>query len=144
MYYEAEEYLDLEEVVEFFTHRGRPRSVEYSLYLRQLEVQMLKLEAEQAKKEQKETESTDSESDSEYANVVKERRLRRFREKMESLNKNLKADENRVYNVTIPVPFQMDIRAANKKPTIRERKVKEMLMEKELKLQEELKPVPVK
>lgn len=45
MYYEADEYCDLEEVVEFFTHRGRPRSVEYSLYLKQLELQMIRLEA---------------------------------------------------------------------------------------------------
>lgn len=119
IYYEAEEYMDLEEAVEFFTHRGRPRSVEYSLYLKQLELQMIRLEAEQQQKAEKETESTDSDSDPEYANIVKERRVRRFMEKIESKTKHLKADENRVYNVTIPVPFQMDLRATTKKPTIR-------------------------
>lgn len=75
---------------------------------------------------------------------MKERRVRRFLEKIESQKKNLKADENRIYNVTIPVPFQMDLRSATKKTTIRERKLKDMLLEKELKLQEELKPLPVK
>jgi hypothetical protein len=43
MYYEAEEYCDLEEIIEFFTNRGRPRSVEYAIYLKQLEIQMIKL-----------------------------------------------------------------------------------------------------
>jgi hypothetical protein len=43
MYYEAEEYCDLEEIIEFFTHRGRPRSVEYAIYLKQLDLQMIKL-----------------------------------------------------------------------------------------------------
>jgi hypothetical protein len=38
----------------------------------------------------------------------------------------------------------MDVRAVNKKPTIMERKVKEMIREKELELEEELKPIKVK
>lgn len=42
------------------------------------------------------------------------------------------------------MPFQMDVRAAYKKPSIRERKLKEMLLEKEEKLKEELKPIPCK
>jgi hypothetical protein len=63
---------------------------------------------------------------------------------MAALKRSLPADEGRTYNVTIPVPFQMDVRAAYKKPSIRERKLKEMLLEKEEKLKEELKPIPCK
>ena len=53
-------------------------------------------------------------------------------------------DANKKFNVTIPMPFGFDSRDKKKKESIREKKVKEMLAEKERKLEEEMKPLPVK
>jgi hypothetical protein len=44
--------------------------------------------------------------------------------------------------VTIPLPFGFDSRDKQKKVSIREKKVREMMEEKEKKLQEEMKPIP--
>ncbi len=44
--------------------------------------------------------------------------------------------------MTIPLPFGFDSRDKQKKVSIREKKVREMMEEKEKKLQEEMKPIP--
>jgi hypothetical protein len=46
--------------------------------------------------------------------------------------------------VTIPTPFGFDNRDKKKKESIRERRVREMLEEKEKKYQEDIKPLSVK
>ena len=41
---EADEYIDIEDILDFFTNRGRPRLVEYKVYLANLERQLAILE----------------------------------------------------------------------------------------------------
>lgn len=36
MYAEGDEYLDIEEVLDFLTNRGRPKVIEYQVYLQNL------------------------------------------------------------------------------------------------------------
>ena len=43
---EADEYIDIEDILDFFTNRGRPRIVEYKVYLANLERQLAVLEEE--------------------------------------------------------------------------------------------------
>jgi hypothetical protein len=38
--------VDIEEVVEFFTNRGRPRKIEYQIYLANLAAQIARIEEE--------------------------------------------------------------------------------------------------
>lgn len=46
MYSEGEEYLDLEEILDFLTNRGRPKLVEYRVYIENLERQLKIIEEE--------------------------------------------------------------------------------------------------
>lgn len=47
---EADEYVDIEDILDFFTNRGRPRIVEYKVYLANLERQLAVLEEEERQK----------------------------------------------------------------------------------------------
>ena len=44
---EADEYIDIEDILDFFTNRGRPRIVEYKVYLANLERQLAIIEEEE-------------------------------------------------------------------------------------------------
>lgn len=47
MFNEADEYIDIEEVLEFFTNRGRPRIIQFKVYQANLERQIAIIEAEE-------------------------------------------------------------------------------------------------
>ena len=46
IYYEADEYLDIDEIIDFFTNRGRPYLVHDKIKAKNTELQMLKIEYE--------------------------------------------------------------------------------------------------
>ena len=50
---EADEYIDIEDILDFFTNRGRPRLVEYKVYLANLERQLAILEEQERQKQLK-------------------------------------------------------------------------------------------
>jgi hypothetical protein len=45
MYAEGEAYLDIEEILDFMTNRGRPKAVEYRVYIENLQRQIALIEA---------------------------------------------------------------------------------------------------
>ena len=47
---EADEYIDIEDIMDFFTNRGRPRVIEYKVYLANLERQLAIIEEEERRK----------------------------------------------------------------------------------------------
>lgn len=62
---EGETYLDIEEVLDFLTNRGRPRLVEYKVYIENLERQLKIIEQEEAEKKLKYGEDYDTTSSDE-------------------------------------------------------------------------------
>lgn len=55
---------------------------------------------------------------------MREKRLKRKKQKLLDIHNNMKFNYNKKFNVTIPVPFGFDIRDKSKKLTIREKKLK--------------------
>ena len=47
MYSEGETYLDIEEILDFMTNRGRPKLVEYKVYMENLYRQLAIIEEEE-------------------------------------------------------------------------------------------------
>ena len=45
-----DEYIDIEDIMDFFTNRGRPRVIEYKVYLANLERQLAIIEEEERRK----------------------------------------------------------------------------------------------
>lgn len=68
--------------------------------------------------------------------------LRQEKKRKEFRNRQRKANEikEKMKNITVPAPFNLKEKT---KESIRERKVKEMLEEKEMRIQEEMKPAVV-
>lgn len=62
---EGETYLDIEEVLDFLTNRGRPKLVEYKVYIENLERQLKIIEQEEAEKKLKYGEDYDTTSSDE-------------------------------------------------------------------------------
>ena len=53
VYAEGDTYMDIEEVLDFLTNRGRPKAVEYQVYIRNLERQLKLLDEEEARRKEK-------------------------------------------------------------------------------------------
>ena len=104
------------------------------MYIANLERQLALIEEEELAKLKKMEELgqdyLSTSSDEEYDKIVRERRIKRKKKKLEDIHNNMKFNHTKKFNLTIPVPFGFDIRDKSKKVTIREKKLKEMLEEK--------------
>ena len=113
------------------TNRGRPKLVEYKVYLENLHRQLAIIEAEEKLKIEKygDTNETAS-SDEEFNQVIRKKQIKRKQDKLKAIKMANNFDANKKFNVTIPLPFGFDARDKKKKESIRERRVREMLEEK--------------
>ena len=97
--------------------------------MQNLERQLAIIEEEERLKREKEA-SEDYEtasSDEEFNEIIRKKQIKRKRDKLKAIRNanNFKADKK--FNVTIPQPFGFDTRDKAKKPSIRERKLREMM-----------------
>ena len=130
MYSEGEEYLDLEEILDFLTNRGRPKLVQYRVYIQNLQRQLKIIEDEQAKKREKYGDDFESSSDEEFNESIRQKRIKRKKDKILQIRSQNTFSHDKRFNVTIPAPFGFDTRDKHKRVSIREQKLKEMLDEK--------------
>ena len=74
---EADEYIDIEDIMDFFTNRGRPRVIEYKVYLANLERQLAIIEEEERRKLQKleEGEEPSTSSDEEFEQEIRRKKI---------------------------------------------------------------------
>lgn len=131
--------------MDFMTNRGRPKVVEYRVYIQNLMRQLAIIEEEETLRKQKYGDNWDTaSSDEEFNQQIRDKQKKRKQEKIKAIRNSNNFDADKKFNVTIPNPFGFDSRDKTKKVSIRERKLKEMLEEKERQLQEEMKPIPIK
>ena len=142
VYAEGDTYMDIEEVLDFLTNRGRPKVVEYQVYIRNLERQLRLLDEEEARRQEKYggdgMESTSS--DEEFSQVIRQKRIDRKKKKLQEIRNQNAFAHGKKFNETIPRAFGFDTRDKSKKVSIREQKLREMLEEKEREFQESMKP----
>ena len=128
------------------TNRGRPKLVEYKVYMENLYRQLAIIEEEERLRREKngDNDNTASSSDEEFNEAIRQKQIKRKQNKLKEIRQANNFDASKKFNVTIPQAFGFDARDKKKKISIRERKFNEMMAEKERKLQDELKPLPVK
>lgn len=107
--------------------------------------QLAIIEEEERLKREKNGDNDDTaSSDEEFNDVIRQKQIKRKQDKLKEIRQANNFDTSKKFNVTIPQAFGFEVRDKKKKLTIRERKFNEMMAEKERKLQDELKPLPVK
>ena len=101
-------------------------------------------EEERLRKEKNGENDDTASSDEEFNEVIRQKQIKRKQNKLKEIRQANNFDTGKKFNVTSPQAFGFDARDKKKKISIRERKFNEMMVEKDRKLQDKLKRLPVK